>query len=259
MAEARRTQAARSAPPKEPKIDWAGLKRRTRQVTRMPAGVRNYIPASDGHTLIFVATEGAAPTGGGGGPGAGGGGGGTPSIYTIQDDGKRMTRLTAGTAAPAEAEADGPPRGRRGGFGGGGLSGLTLTKDGRTLFFQEAGAIYSTTVPVSAPAIGGGGGGPGGGGGGGGRGPGGGGGGGRGALAAATPADASPAGGGAARRRVSFALTLEIDKPKEWGEMFDDAWRTMKYRFYDAKMHGKDWDGMRAQVQAPRRLRRRSP
>ena len=28
--------------------------------------------------------------------------------------------------------------------------------------------------------------------------------------------------------------------------MFDDAWRTMKYRFYDPKMHGKDWDAMRA-------------
>jgi tricorn protease len=28
--------------------------------------------------------------------------------------------------------------------------------------------------------------------------------------------------------------------------MFDDAWRTMKYRFYDAKMHGFDWDGARA-------------
>jgi tricorn protease len=28
--------------------------------------------------------------------------------------------------------------------------------------------------------------------------------------------------------------------------MFDDAWRTMKYRFYDPKMHGMDWDAMRA-------------
>jgi tricorn protease len=28
--------------------------------------------------------------------------------------------------------------------------------------------------------------------------------------------------------------------------MFDDAWRTMKYRFYDPKMHGKDWDAMRS-------------
>ena len=31
--------------------------------------------------------------------------------------------------------------------------------------------------------------------------------------------------------------------------MFDDAWRTMKYRFYDAKMHGTDWDAMRAKYQ----------
>ena len=28
--------------------------------------------------------------------------------------------------------------------------------------------------------------------------------------------------------------------------MFDDGWRTMKYRFYDPKMHGTDWDAMRA-------------
>jgi tricorn protease len=27
--------------------------------------------------------------------------------------------------------------------------------------------------------------------------------------------------------------------------MFDDAWRCMKYRFYDAKLHGTDWDAMR--------------
>jgi tricorn protease len=31
--------------------------------------------------------------------------------------------------------------------------------------------------------------------------------------------------------------------------MFDDAWRTMKYRFYDPKMHGFDWDAMRAKYQ----------
>ena len=47
-------------PAKEPKIDWAGLKRRTRQVTRMPSGVRNYIPASRRQVLIYVASEGAA-------------------------------------------------------------------------------------------------------------------------------------------------------------------------------------------------------
>jgi tricorn protease len=31
--------------------------------------------------------------------------------------------------------------------------------------------------------------------------------------------------------------------------MFGDAWRTMKYRFYDPKMHGKDWDAMRSKYQ----------
>ena len=31
--------------------------------------------------------------------------------------------------------------------------------------------------------------------------------------------------------------------------MFDDAWRTMKYRFYDPKMHGMDWDAARAKYQ----------
>src|SRR2546422_5043980 len=31
--------------------------------------------------------------------------------------------------------------------------------------------------------------------------------------------------------------------------MFDDAWRTMKYRFYDPKMHGFDWDAARAKCQ----------
>ena len=31
--------------------------------------------------------------------------------------------------------------------------------------------------------------------------------------------------------------------------MFDDAWRTMKYRFYDTQMHGRDWDAMRAKYQ----------
>ena len=45
---------------------------------------------------------------------------------------------------------------------------------------------------------------------------------------------------------MSFDVTVKIDKPKEWDEMFDDAWRTMKHRFYDPKMHGKDWDAARA-------------
>ena len=68
-----------------------------------------------------------------------------PSIYSIQDNGKRMTRIASGTPRPAAAEEDNRPRGMRGGFRGG-MSNLKLTKDGRTLFFQEGESVYTTPV-----------------------------------------------------------------------------------------------------------------
>jgi tricorn protease len=234
--------AGRAVRATEPKIDWAGLKRRTRQVSTM--SVFNFIPGIDGRTLIFVATEGGGTGGGGGRGGFGGGaGGGTPSIYTIQDDGKRLTRVTTGTPAPATEEPAAPPRGR-GGFGRGGISNLRLTRDGRTLYFHEGDGVYSVSVGgggggggaiagmAAAPTGGGGPGGPGG------RGQ-------RGGGAAAAAA-AAPAAGGGSQRRIAFNVTVRIDKPGEWDEMFDDAWRTMKFRFYDPNLHGMDWDAMRA-------------
>src|ERR1700733_11518789 len=57
---------------------------------------------------------------------------------------------------------------------------------------------------------------------------------------------ADAAGTGGAKRKISFHVTVRIDKPQEWDAMFDDAWRCMKYRFYDPKLHGTDWDAMRA-------------
>ncbi|MGO9469221.1 MAG: S41 family peptidase [Isosphaeraceae bacterium] len=231
--EMRRPTVARTVSPRTPKIDWAGLKRRTRQVTRA-GSVFNYIPANDGRTLIFVGAEGGAAAPGGRGGLGGRGGGGTPSIYTIQDNGKRMTRIATGAPRPTAGDDDDDrPRGFRGGFRGG-ISGLRLTRDGRTLYFQEGESVFSTPV--------GGGGGGGGGGGfaglaaGGGRG-----------QRGSGEASALPAGGGAgAGKRISFNVTVRIDKPREWDEMFDDAWRSMKYRFYDPKLHGTDWDAMKA-------------
>jgi tricorn protease len=46
-------------------------------------------------------------------------------------------------------------------------------------------------------------------------------------------------------RRVAFTARVDVDLTAERTQMFDDAWRTMKYRFYDAGMHGKDWDAAR--------------
>src|SRR4029453_9278805 len=67
---------------------------------------------------------------------------------------------------------------------------------------------------------------------------------GAGAAAAATAAAGPPR--EAARRRINFNVRVRVDRPAEWAEMFDDGWRTMKYRFYDPQMHGMDWDAARA-------------
>ncbi len=137
--EGRRGPAAgRPVTPKTPKIDWDGLKRRTRQVTRA-GSVFGYTTGVDGRTLIFVASEGGA---GGGGRGEAGG---TAAIYSIQDNGKRMTRIAAATPRPAADPGDDRPRGARGGFRGG-ISNLRLTRDGRTLYFQEGESVYTSPV-----------------------------------------------------------------------------------------------------------------
>jgi tricorn protease len=177
-------------PPREIKMDWAGLRHRTRQITRMPFPVTSYAIAPDSRTIVFVTSEpaGAANVG---------------VIYSIQEDGRRLTRITAGQPPPDEGEGGGG-----GGFGGG-FSGLNISRDGRTLFFRERDGVYS--VPLT-PA----------------------------------PQGAAAGAGAGGRRRINFNVRVRIDRPAEWAEMFDDGWRTMKYRFYDPQMHGMDWDAARA-------------
>jgi tricorn protease len=199
-APARRAPTAQPRPPREIKIDWAGMKHRTRQITRMPFPIFSYRVAPDSRTIIFVTSEPAGVAS-------------VPVIYSIQDDGKRLTRVTAG--APPNEEDQGPGGG--GGFGGG-ISELNISRDGRTLFFREREAIYSVPLPATPPA-------------------------------GAGAARGSSGGAEGARRRLSFNVKVRIDHPAEWAEMFDDAWRTMKYRFYDPKMHGFDWDAARAKYQ----------
>ncbi|HKP87965.1 MAG TPA: S41 family peptidase [Blastocatellia bacterium] len=203
---AARRAPQRNQPPREINVDWAGLKRRTRQITRMPFAVFNYAIMPDNRSIIFVTTEpGATRT--------------VPVIYSIAEDGKRLYRLTAGEAPPAGEGQGG------GGFGGVGITDLNISRDGRTLFFKEGTSIYSFTMPTPAQMA------------------------------------AQMAGGGAGgaatalaarenvRRRVNFVAKVKIDKSAEWAEMFDDAWRTMKYRFYDPAMHGRDWDAARVKYQ----------
>ena len=190
-------------PPREIKIDWDGLKRRTRQITRMPFPILNYTVTPDSRTLVFVTTEPAGPAN-------------IPVVYAIGEDGRRLTRVTAGQP-PNEGGEGGPGGG--GGFGGG-IADLNISRDGRTLYFRERDAIYAVPLPAAGPA------------------------------AAAAQAAATTAAAGATReagrRRINFNVRVRIDRPAEWAEMFDDGWRTMKYRFYDPNMHGMDWDAARA-------------
>jgi tricorn protease len=192
-------------PVREIKVDWAGLKRRTRQVTRMPFPIPNFTVAPDSRTIVFVTTEPAGTAN-------------VPVIYSIQDDGRRLTRITAGQPPPEVA--DGAPGG--GGGAGGGLADLNISRDGRTLFFRERDGVYSVPLPPGGAGAGA-------------------------TAGAGAAAGAAPAAGAAAgRRRISFTVRVRIDRPAEWAEMFDDGWRTMKYRFYDPNMHGMNWDAMRA-------------
>jgi tricorn protease len=193
---AARTSPAQRPAPKPVNIDWAGLKRRTRQLTRMPFAVTSYNVSPDSKSVVFITSEpsGAAAN--------------IPVVYSIQEDGKRLTRITSGTPPTDSAGDGGTP---------GGVSNLYVSRDNRTLFFQEGQFVYSVPMPPPAPA---------------------------GAPASSAPPATTAS--SAQRRRINFTAKVKVDRPAEWAEMFDDAWRTMKYRFYDAKMHGKDWDAMRA-------------
>ncbi len=46
--------------------------------------------------------------------------------------------------------------------------------------------------------------------------------------------------------QVEFSFSVRVDHRAEWEQIFEEAWRVMKFRFYDPDMHGKDWDAIKA-------------
>jgi tricorn protease len=46
--------------------------------------------------------------------------------------------------------------------------------------------------------------------------------------------------------RVSFNAKMKIDRQDEFVQMFDESWRKLQHRFYDPKLHGADWQAIRA-------------
>ena len=123
-----------AAAPVQVKIVWDGIDRRITQLSHMAGSVSFVVPAPDSRTYLFSAQ--------GGGDAAGGGSG----MYTIGEDGTRLTRLNTTTA---DAGAGGRGRGGRGGFGGGGEP--QWGRDSRSIYFLQGGGIYSLAIGA-APA-----------------------------------------------------------------------------------------------------------
>ncbi|HWJ57475.1 MAG TPA: S41 family peptidase, partial [Vicinamibacterales bacterium] len=204
-------------------IDWSGLARRARRLTVPATAIGGLAAAPDGHRVALTLSSAGA----GGGRGAGAAADPNAGMYLIDVETGQLTRVP-----PAPPQTAGAGRGRGGavggGFGGGGN--MVFTRDGRTLYFRSGSGLYAATRP--SPAAGGtaaAGAAAAGGGGRGGRG---------GGAAAAEPAAAPQT-----ARQVTYTANLEVDHKALRAQVFNEGWRIMKNRFYDAKMHGADWNG----------------
>jgi tricorn protease len=203
----------------EVKIDWAGLAQRARRLDAPGDMFGGLTAAPEGHVVAFTSSTASAT---GGAPGAGAGG---PVIYVMNVESDQASRVPQPAVDTAAAG-----RGGRGGGGGGfGGAAMAFTRDGRTIYFRSGRGLYAAAVPsgggagaAGAPAAAAGA-----------RG-------GRGATGGA--AEAAPAAGGATARHVTYSALLEVDHRALRRQVFEEGWRIMKNRFYDAKMHGADWN-----------------
>jgi tricorn protease len=131
------------------------------------------------------------------------------TLYTIPEDGSQVTTITTSQRGDGEEGGGGGP-------GQDAISSVNFSKDGRSLFFMEGQGIYSIDIGSLASAAGSGG--------------------------RATPAAGAAAlARGFERHRINFTARVEVDHRDEWKQVFNESWRIMKNRFYDAQMHGVDW------------------
>jgi tricorn protease len=223
--------AAAAVGPVTVQIDWNGLARRARQLNVPGDAISGLVAAPQGASVAFNLSSSAAAGGRGGTAAAG-----TAGMYIINVDTAQSTRV------PPAAEAQPAGGGGRGGRGGaapagGGGGEMVFSRDGRTLYFRSGSGLFAATIggnnagaqaaPAAAAA-----GGRGGGRGGGGRG--------------AAPATSTPeAAAGATARQVVYNANIEVDHQALRSQVFNEGWRIMKNRFYDANMHGADWNAAR--------------
>ena len=218
QAEARQNagRGGGQAPP-EVRIDWSGLARRAKQLTVPGNAIGGLTPAPEGASVAITVSTRVA------GGGAGGGAGADPGMFIINVESGQLTRVPR--AVPASAGNEGRPA-AGGGFGGG--PGFVFARDGRTLYFRSGNGLFAATVNPNAGGVAAGADG------------------GRGAGRGGNAPVEEPAGGNATARRVTFTATLEVDHKALRRQVFNEGWRIMKHRFYDAAMHGANWDAAKA-------------
>lgn len=222
----------------EVKIDWSGLTHRARRLTVPGAFIGGLTPSPEGHSIALSVSSGF-----------GGGRGAAPAVsdpnagvYIVNVESGQLTRVPPPPPGVAPA---GEGRGRGGagsGFGGG--SSMVFARDGRTVYYRSGPGLFAAAVPnqnaggsggqSAAASAGGRGGGRGG------RG---------GAAPAESPADTQTATAQTARQ-VTYTANLDVDHRALREQVFNEGWRVMKNRFYDARMHGTDWTAAK-QMYAP--------
>ncbi len=195
-------------------IDWAGLPRRARRLNIPGDQILGLTPSPDGRTVAY------SLAGGGGAAAAA-----TAGVYVVNIETGQSTRL------PAPANNGG--RGNAGG-GAGGVN-MVFARDGRTLYYRAGTGLYAAAVPAAAaapaPAAGN-----------------------RGNAAGnrgAAPAAPAPADNAAAgnARQVTYTVNIEVDHKAMRSQVFNEGWRIMKNRFYDAGMHGADWNAAKVKYE----------
>jgi tricorn protease len=201
-------------------IEWDGLPERATSIEIPGTSVTGLTPSPDGRSVALRVSGAAGGAGGRGGGGAAGGG-----LYVLNTE---TGQLAAVPAPPAEG-GGGRGGGRGGGAGIGGGGDVAFTRDGRTLYFRQGNSLFAARLEGSggpgtaAPAAAGGRGGRGGRGGG------------------SDTGTAAGGGGSQSARQVTYTAYIEVDRKALRRQVFNEGWRIMKNRFYDAKMHGVDW------------------
>ena len=203
------------------RIDWSGLARRARRVNVPGTALTGLTPAPEGHAVALnVATP--RPGGGGGGAAAIGDSGG--GLYIVDVESGQLTRVP-----PAPPSDDPPQGGGGGGFGGAQLAPvMAFARDGRTLYFRANQRLYAAPINLAQATSGAGAGAA--------R---------AGARGGSDPAPAPAGSSNATARQVAYTVNLEIDRRALRAQVFNEGWRIMKNRFYDAKMHGANWNALR--------------